>query len=700
MKEKPFISILMTVYNNEKYFPISVKNIISQDYKNWELIIVDDASTDRTPAIADELGAVDDRITVIHNEKNLWVYASLNRAMEYAKGEYIFVHNSDDTLEAGSLRLMAEKAAAYDADIVWAPVLYHTCDAEQNIIEYDFTNFSPKYKKEVLCLTKEEVQNHWASFWQDSLSTNQVNLYRAKIMKKHRFIEDMFIADAIFNIEIADKINRTVTLDRHIYNCFRYVEQDGFNASFGKWYDNVHEIFNIKNQKIRELLFKWHRDEAEFLYWDEQRLVDFNTELYMLKNCCKYSSEKKIALLKQFCLDECFWNCVTRLHRNDEIRNIVIKEIKELNTPDENLIHSFDALENGVCRLTGNFLAWTRPSHQFDDLGNIMSDKNIYIYGAGLVGNEIYQRLKFLNCVDAFVDRSTEKQKNGFNGLPVISAEDYFSKKDTSHILLVAIENENIADSVERRLKLAGYIKNLDFYGYNEFIPMSLCNLNITNEINLRVYSLYTHNIVYLNRLALQLNSDKNDIDADIMNLVAWGIYAESLYILTDENDEEKTIDILTKLCRDYSSMFGNMFIWIDCRGDVLNSVLDFAVDNKIRVVIDICDYPLSAAEAVIKRVKERSLDFYIAKRTHWLSEVDEKTNSQLTEEKIIWYHTETFMFYYLRKGKIYLCRKLGDTRSFSIKCAPTDDLRKRLLEFSLGYADDACPEMCRECFG
>lgn len=79
------ISIVMPVYNNERYFPLAVKSIIEQEYKDFELIIIDDGSTDRTAIIADEIAATDSRIRVIH-QSNQWVYASFNRGIEAAKG--------------------------------------------------------------------------------------------------------------------------------------------------------------------------------------------------------------------------------------------------------------------------------------------------------------------------------------------------------------------------------------------------------------------------------------------------------------------------------------------------------------------------------------------------------------------------------------------------------------------------------------
>ena len=82
-------SIIMPVYNNELYFPLAVQSILDQDYPDFELIIVDDGSTDKTPELADKMASQDKRIRVIH-QKNQWIYASFNNGIRAARGVYLY----------------------------------------------------------------------------------------------------------------------------------------------------------------------------------------------------------------------------------------------------------------------------------------------------------------------------------------------------------------------------------------------------------------------------------------------------------------------------------------------------------------------------------------------------------------------------------------------------------------------------------
>ena len=89
------VSIVMPVYNGEKYLRQSIASVVNQTFKDWNLIIVDDCSTDSSPEIMNEYAKADDRIQVIHNEVNSKIPASLNNGFEEAAGRY-FTWTSDD----------------------------------------------------------------------------------------------------------------------------------------------------------------------------------------------------------------------------------------------------------------------------------------------------------------------------------------------------------------------------------------------------------------------------------------------------------------------------------------------------------------------------------------------------------------------------------------------------------------------------
>ncbi len=92
------VSVLMTVYNREKYIAEAIESVIASTYQNWELIIVDDHSKDESEAIARSYAQKDSRIQVHINKKNLGDYPNRNRAASYAKGKYLKYVDSDDLI--------------------------------------------------------------------------------------------------------------------------------------------------------------------------------------------------------------------------------------------------------------------------------------------------------------------------------------------------------------------------------------------------------------------------------------------------------------------------------------------------------------------------------------------------------------------------------------------------------------------------
>ena len=102
----PKISILTTVYNREKYLAACIDSVLASTYQDWELIIVDDVSTDISVAIARAYEQKDVRIKVYVNDKNLGDYPNRNKAASYAKGKYLKYLDADDIIYPHGLEIM------------------------------------------------------------------------------------------------------------------------------------------------------------------------------------------------------------------------------------------------------------------------------------------------------------------------------------------------------------------------------------------------------------------------------------------------------------------------------------------------------------------------------------------------------------------------------------------------------------------
>ncbi|MBA3403192.1 MAG: glycosyltransferase family 2 protein [Gemmatimonadaceae bacterium] len=102
----PLVSVLMTAYNREQYVGEAIESVLSSTYRDFELIVADDCSTDSTVDIVRQYARSDDRITLIVSETNLGDYPNRNRVASHAKGEYLKYVDSDDVIYPHGLEVM------------------------------------------------------------------------------------------------------------------------------------------------------------------------------------------------------------------------------------------------------------------------------------------------------------------------------------------------------------------------------------------------------------------------------------------------------------------------------------------------------------------------------------------------------------------------------------------------------------------
>ena len=117
--KQPLVSVIMPAYNAEKYIGEAIASVCAQTYKNWNLLILDDGSADRTVEIAESYAQQDARIQVLCNPQNMGVARTRNRGFDLAQGEWIALLDSDDRWRAQKLEKQLAVARSSDADIVY-----------------------------------------------------------------------------------------------------------------------------------------------------------------------------------------------------------------------------------------------------------------------------------------------------------------------------------------------------------------------------------------------------------------------------------------------------------------------------------------------------------------------------------------------------------------------------------------------------
>ena len=114
---KPLLTVVIPVYNVEKYLNRCIESILLQEWKNYDILLVDDGSTDRSPQICDDYVKAYDFISVIHKE-NGGLSEARNTGISQAKGEYVYFPDSDDWIEPDTFIALAEALESQDFDII------------------------------------------------------------------------------------------------------------------------------------------------------------------------------------------------------------------------------------------------------------------------------------------------------------------------------------------------------------------------------------------------------------------------------------------------------------------------------------------------------------------------------------------------------------------------------------------------------
>ena len=113
--DKEKVSIIVPMYNAEKFIGKTIESVLSQTYKNWEMLIMNDVSTDNSLAVVSEFAKKDDRINVVNTKKNMGVVKGRNHLIDLANGKYIAFLDADDYWHSQKLekqiQFMKEKNA-------------------------------------------------------------------------------------------------------------------------------------------------------------------------------------------------------------------------------------------------------------------------------------------------------------------------------------------------------------------------------------------------------------------------------------------------------------------------------------------------------------------------------------------------------------------------------------------------------------
>jgi glycosyltransferase involved in cell wall biosynthesis len=319
----PKISVIIPVYNTEKYLPQCLDSVINQGLKDIEIICVDDGSKDNSGKILDEYALKDKRCKVVHKQ-NEGAGAARNTGLEYATGEFVLFFDSDDYILDGALEKMYTHAQAKDADITICRSL--KCLEEEKQLSPILYSVDTRKLKGKTDFSPKDISDE---IYQFCVGWPWDKLYKLSFIKENklafqnlRHSNDTFFV--LFSLSLAEKISileealvvhrthssslaatrskapdcfyfallklREGLKDRNLYNCF---EKSFINycITFSLWHFetiNDNKAQKVVFAKIIELLQLIDFEKYPRDYFYSKKGYDVFKKLWKLKNYHRY----------------------------------------------------------------------------------------------------------------------------------------------------------------------------------------------------------------------------------------------------------------------------------------------------------------------------------------------------------------------------------------------------------------------------
>lgn len=270
------ISVIVPIFNAEKYLHRCIKRILAQDYTDYELLLIDDGSTDNSGTICDEYAIKDNRIRVFHKE-NGGVSSARNWGLDKAIGEYIMFVDSDDYMLPGMLEVMLSTLESKKADLVVCGTTETGGGYWRPIADVDYS--INQLKENFVSLLHTEL-----------LSPPWNKIYKKEIIGSNRFCDDIsFGEDLLFNIQYLKKCENISFIKESPF----YHEKENENSLVIKF--NRNRLFDI--EKVWVVVDRFSEDK-EGLY--SKYLRDLTVYIRQLLKTKQYLWSEKKNILEEW----------------------------------------------------------------------------------------------------------------------------------------------------------------------------------------------------------------------------------------------------------------------------------------------------------------------------------------------------------------------------------------------------------------
>lgn len=310
------VSIIIPIYNSEKYISRCIESIINQSYKNIEIVCIDDGSSDRSVKIIEDYSTKDNRIKV-YTQPNSGPSVTRNYGLNVASGEYITFCDSDDYLESNYIHKLVEYIEKLDVDIVSSGYI--------DISKYGTIRLNDFYSGNQILSKQEFIE----CIFRGVGGTLWGKIFKTEIISKYnlRLNPDIFMCeDMIFVLQYSMQCKSFGVIEENLYNYYRLNDESISTKINITYYKNLVEVL----KQIEYILYTNHFSMDYIDKIISNRLKSILINLLIIQNDKKYdhSKIKKIENIKYLINDKYSQKYINKFYINSISERIIINLIK------------------------------------------------------------------------------------------------------------------------------------------------------------------------------------------------------------------------------------------------------------------------------------------------------------------------------------------------------------------------------------
>lgn len=289
------LSVIVPVFNAERYLTECVDSILEQEFSDYELILVDDGSSDRSAEICDEYAKRDSRVKVIH-QQNRGVAAARNRGLDEASGKYIAFVDSDDYIEKSMYQSMMTVAYNQKCDFVMCDCVKEYPD---KIVPYTHEIRPGYYDKKQLITEYYPHLLMMENIEYPPTISNWLCVFQKKLCDGIRYLEGVrFSEDLLFGAQVIQRANSFFYMKDHLYYHYRMNPESATHTfASDKWEDYL-RLFHEAQKSFA------NSEEFDFTQQIDYMLLFFvyNAVGDILK-VCQYNKRQKMEMINEILAD-------------------------------------------------------------------------------------------------------------------------------------------------------------------------------------------------------------------------------------------------------------------------------------------------------------------------------------------------------------------------------------------------------------